>query len=1366
MLRCPDCQTLNPPLAKFCYACGLRLLICPYCKTANPPIARFCIECGQSLAEGERPDAGNPTASAGSPQKSQALEDPQAAALRSQESLPAQPRASVQTQPLAQPEERRVVTVIFADITGSTPLAEHLDPEDLRAILASYFNLMAEQIRRHGGTVEKYIGDAVMAVFGIPVAHEDDPDRAIRAALDMQLALESFNRQRRTHDPEAIPLQMRIGINTGEVATPDPGRLEGGRRDFLVTGDAVHIAARLQQVATPDTILVGERTYLATRGQFAFRPLAPLHLKGKPEPVRAWVVLGPLNEQAPISMPPRGIQGLAAPLIGRSLELTLMHATYARVQAERQPHLITLLGPPGIGKSRLVYEFIAREQEKVLRTTSQAQELAPLVMRGRCPPYGEGITYWPLIEILRSLLQLHYHDSDEEIHDRFSSFVSELLSGVGHREGAQEVAEAILRSIGRQLDSDVVQASAGSERRERQRVAHTRGLDQPGLQAVLLRSWRIFLEALAQRQPLILVIDDLQWADEALLNLLEHLMGRLSNVPILFLCPARLDFLERRQDWGGGQRNFTTIVLEALSEEESRELLKALLQNAELPEPLCRTILARAEGNPFFVEEIVRMLIDQGILLYEEGSWHVARHKEPTLGELASPAAPPDDTWLNLHYILPLPRLPDTIQGVLAARLDLLSPVEKHVLQQAAIIGRTFWLSGLRELTAEPGEAVLLQTLESLIQRDFIAESPRSERSPVEHDRVFSFKHILIRDVVYNTISRARRSQAHAHLAVWLEQQVAGRTDRFVELLAYHYQQAVINWPQGLVMGLQDGRQTLPVAAGMTASGLSGPPSAEKQLALEELRQRAIAYLTAAGDQALSSYCTIRAIQAYSEALELLMASHADNRALATMHEKLGDAFAQRSHVREAWQEYREALRLLKTEPQAERSDLLYLYDSLAELATRLGPWSAPKPDMQEIRAYIDAGLELAEDQGDRAVFLTYLAMWYMLAARRQEHSAEERRRLGALALQNGSEALRMAQEAGDLDALWLTLDALSAIYMKQHKYLEAHRTQHSRQELVEQINREKGRQDRQELHDLYYSLGWVHCFISDYPTAIKWFGESWRIAQTMESPLLLLVSTLGRMHVWYEWDRWADAYEVAQKVLQLVDQYQLEEAWEVDALQHLALISYRRGDQEQGERFLRRLKMLIEQIDDPLSHVELQLNIQLAREEWAAAFETLEHIREESEPFPLPENLALLAELAIRAGQPAERQRELCEYALNFTRQSGARKAEGMALRACGYRYMEEQDWEAALATLREALALFARLDLPWERGQTLYLLGELHRRRAALAAPTSAEAERGHELARRYFEQALGFFASLHAVRDSERARLALGGEGKAPL
>src|SRR5579859_2469148 len=951
---------------------------------------------------------------------------------------------------------------MFADITGSTPLADRMDPEDMRAILSGYFNLMTQQIQRHGGTVEKYIGDAVMAVFGLPVAHEDDPDRAIRAALDMQEALAQFNARRLEREPGAARLQMRIGINTGEVAAP------GGpspRQDFLITGDAVNVAARLQQVASPDTILVGERTYLTTRGVFDFRAIAPLNLKGKQELVTAWAVQGRRETSAPYAQHPRGIEGLESPLVGRALELTLMHATYARVQAEQRPHLITLLGAPGIGKSRLVREFIQREEETAKSASSIQRLVMPRVLQGRCPPYGEGITYWPLIEILRSLLQAREGEGRDVLEKRLIEAVYNTLAAAKSSEDPAQVAGALIRSTGIGL-SNRGGATIVSERPDIQRSAHSKSSEQSGPQVALLRAWRVFLEAFAEQGPLILVIDDLQWADEALLDLLEYLTDRIVHAPILVLCPARPEFLERRRDWGGGRRNFTTIVLEALTGEETGDLITGLLDSPELPDVLYHSIQRRAEGNAFFVEEIVRMLIDQGVLVKQDGSWRVSQQNVAALSELASPAAPPDDTLIDQHYVLPIPRLPDTVQGVLAARIDLLSPVEKEALQNAAIIGRTFWLQGLLELTANLDSETVLRTIEALIQRDFIVEAERSVRSPIPHDRAFSFKHILIRDVVYNNIPRARRSQKHAQLALWIEEHTGEQTDQFAELLAYHYKQALAMWPASLVAqagddGEHDDVTIYPVP-----------------LSRLELIRRTIKYMTKAGDQAFHSYYTIRAIRAYAEALDLLIENDAEPLTLAMMHQKLGDAYAQRASADEAWHEYTHAPDLIQTGPGMSKEDLLSyytvhehagtqlalqravtreetgddpervsnllcLYARMAELATRWIGWFKHYPTIEEIQPYIEAGLKLLEGQppsGEHAAFLTYQAMWYTLQLKSAR--PEQRVEIADHALESIREALRIAEEVEDTEALWIALDALGFIYV--HKINIMMRTKRS----------------------------------------------------------------------------------------------------------------------------------------------------------------------------------------------------------------------------------------------------------------------------------------------------------------------------------
>ena len=1327
-MRCPNCQTMNPPNAKFCLECGNRLVVCPNCGTINLPMAKFCIECGTALTPAPAPASDNQPAPA-QPARS--------------EGIPSSSEHAGGRSRLTLPEERRIVTIMFADITGSTPLADKLDPEDLRAILVGYFNLMAEQIRRHGGTVEKYIGDAVMAVFGAPIAHEDDPDRAVRAALDMQAALARFNQRRLAQDPQAARLQMRIGINTGEVAAPGA---QFSRQDFLITGDAVNVAARLQQVAMPDTILVGERTYLAARNVFDFRPLAPLSLKGKPEPIHAWVVQGfrhghDQSRPYAIIQHPRGIEGLEAPLVGRNLELTLMHATYARVQAERHSHLITLLGTPGIGKSRLVREFIAREQEAAKCTTCDDGLSAPKVLQGRCPPYGEGITYWPLVEILRALLKAEEGESREALERRLNEFVQDTLAKAKSNEDATEIARALIRSIGSEPGGSSSELSY-PERREIQRSTHSKSTDQGRPQGLFLRAWRVFLETLAEQEPLILVIDDLQWADEALLDLLEYLTDRITEAPILFLCPARPDFFERRRDWGGGRLNFTTIVLDALTNEESVELITGLLETHEFPDVLYHTIQNRTEGNPFFIEEIVRMLIDQGMLVNQNGCWRISEQNEAILSELASPATPPEDTLIDQYYVLPLPRVPDTIQGVLAARIDLLSQVEKEVLQYASIIGRTFWLAGILELATDLDTGTVLKTLDVLIQRDFITESEKQARVPVRQDRVFSFKHVLIRDVAYNNIPRIRRSQKHAQLALWLEETVADNTEVFAELLAYHYQQALATWSASL---LANTASTSEISS--DASSSSRLPAS---LTRQELSRRSITYLTMAGDQAYRSYYTIRAIQAYTEALDLLHDSYAAPLTIAKMHEKLGDAYTQRANADEAWHEYSHALQLMKEDPQIDREELLSMYIRLAELSTRwLGMFKTP-PDMQEMRSYIDAGLKLLEGQplsGDLASFLTYQANWYI--RQMKTASREQRAELAEQALRSGQEALRIAEEVNDTNALWITLDALGFIYHAQHKYDEEHRVVHRRQELASMVS------NREELHDLYIALGWAHEHIGDYPTAAMWFGHSWRIAQTMESPSLLLVSLLGRMYVWYEWNRWGEVREVAYHILQLVEEYQQDEQWLLDALETLADIAYRKGETEESDSLLRQYRRLAEQrgFDSELSR-----SIYLAREDWVRACTDFKEALERTEPFPSPAVVAILAELYVTTGENIEAQLDMCQRAITLAERCGARKFLAVALRARGRMFLEQQNWEAAERDLQQALKQCEMLDIPWEQGQTLYCLGLLYRRRAGVVNPDNPvehDVDLGH--ARFHFEQALGFFESLNAVHDAERARLA---------
>jgi predicted ATPase/class 3 adenylate cyclase len=1368
-MRCPNCQTVNPLNAKYCLECGNRLVVCPTCGTINLPIAKFCIECGTPLANSLTILPSHTPTMATSVTPTRTLvdqSDPDDA--NDHATVPDLPAAPATPSALLPPEERRVVTVMFADIIGSTPLADRLDPEDMRAILTSYFNLMTEQIRKHGGTVEKYIGDAVMAIFGEPMAHEDDPDRAIRAALDMQSVLKTFNEQRLAEDATAARLQMRIGINTGEVATP--GTTQHQRQDFLITGDAVNVAARLQQVAAPDTILVGERTYLATRGMFDVLPMAPLRVKGKPEPITSYVVLG-LREQTPIiTQPPRSFDGKQTPLVGRQLELTLMHANYARVQAERHPHLITLLGVPGIGKTRLVREFIAREQETLKSSSAMSTLTVPLILMGRCPPYGEGITYWPLVEIIRSLLYIQEEDSIDTLQQRFTQFVADTLTKAKRSESTGEVVSPILRSIGGDRSNSIQSQESPlynvQPRRDipsgAQRSPYSPAVKRSGTQVELLRAWRVLLEALAQQQPLILVVDDLQWADEALLDLLEYLTDRITTAPILFLCPARPDFFERRRDWGGGRRNFTTIELESLSPEEANELIDLLLNTDDLPEVLRHTILARTEGNPFYVEEIIRMLIDQGILVCVDDKehnsicWRLRQHEGALLSELTTHADHPDDTLFNMHYILPLPRVPDTIQGVLAARVDLLNSIEKLVLQRAAIIGRTFWLSSLQELMQGTSRASMLAALQSLIQRDFIIETRKQVHTPIPQDRIFSFKHILIRDVVYNNIPRTRRCQEHARLALWLEKILGKERERFVELLSYHYQQALLNWSIGL---------------GNIIEIQNGPENAAEsfQLTRPELRQRAIAHLLMAGDQALHSYYTIRALQAYHDAAELLTDEATDQATRIKMHERLGAAYAQRGNLDAAWQEYRKALQAALTSgTAADTATLYHLYAHMAALGTRWSGSFDTLPDAQEVWGYIDAGLRLIPEQpisSERVALLTYQAFWY--AHQLETATQAQKIALAEQALTSGHTALRLAEELNQPIPLSLALDALSFIYTEYHKYNEAHDMQHRRQKQEQFLT------SREELYDLYMSLGYSHEQVGDYATALIYFGRAWNNAQTMENPQLLLNSLVGRMRTWRQWNRWDEAQEVAQEILHLIERYQQDEKRQFWALETLATIAYRRGDQERGDQYARQCKRLVDQQIARVGGKQQQQlatrmhAIHLASEDWERATADYKEKLQASEPMPSPEVLSALAELLVTTGEDSERQNAICERAVQVAQESGARKSLAIALRARGRMYQEQQQWNLAENDLRQALLMCEALDLPWERGNTLYQLGLFYRRRATLLygqEPQRRIADLSR--ARYHFEQALGFFEATKAKQGAERTRLALMQDTQPPI
>jgi len=596
------------------------MIVCPGCGQENPSGFRICGMCGISLAV--------------EPQR----------------------------------EQRKTVTVVFCDVTGSTALGERLDPESLRRVMARYFEEMSGAIERHGGTVEKFIGDAVMAVFGIPVTREDDALRAVRAAAEMRERLAALNEE--LSRDYGTTIASRIGVNTGEVVT--------GTQERLATGDAVNVAARLEQAAEPDEILLGEATFALVRGAATAETVGPLALKGKQEGVRAHRLLSVAGETP--------LRRLDSPLVGRAREQGLLAGAWDRVVSERTCHLFTLLGTAGVGKSRLVAEFLDGLDETVLR--------------GRCLSYGEGITYWPVVEVVKQLLGLDGSDR---------------LSQLMHDAEAETAIAALLGESSQPMSSEQI-------------------------------TWatRKLLEAAALESPLVVVFDDIHWGEPTFLDLVDTMADLSRGAPILLLCMARPELLDLRPGWAGGKLGATTVLLEPLSAAETELLLDNLLSSAPLEDDVRERIRATAEGNPLFIEETAAMLREHG----------------------------PGDG-----------RIPPTIHALLAARLDLLDPAERRVLERGAVEGQTFHRGAVQALV--PEEPDVSGRLVRLVRKDLV----RPDRTVLPGEDAYRFRHLLIRDAAYDALAKSTRATLHERFAEWLDAREQTLVEQD-EVVGYHLEQA------------------------------------------------------------------------------------------------------------------------------------------------------------------------------------------------------------------------------------------------------------------------------------------------------------------------------------------------------------------------------------------------------------------------------------------------------------------------------------------------------------------------------------------------------------------------------------------------
>jgi class 3 adenylate cyclase/tetratricopeptide (TPR) repeat protein len=742
-------------------------------------------------------------------------------------------------------EERRTVTVLFADVSGYTSVAERLDHETVKALIERCLTRLGAEVERFGGHIDKYIGDNVMALFGAPVAHEDDPERALYAAFGMQAAMAELNAG---IQPEfGFELALRIGVNTGEVLAGHVGEA------YTVVGDTVNVAARLQAAATIGGIFVGERTQRATEAIVRYRRLEPLSLKGKAEPVPAW---GAIELRAAESDERTRADGRrpAGRLVGRESELAQLETLFERVARDGATHLVTVVGQAGVGKTRLLQELAARLEQG---------EPPARLLRGRCLAFGSNVVYWPLTEMLRAECGILDGDSAPQARAKLIERLGPLLAG---QEGTD--VERRFAPLARLLGADV----PGDEGLVEEDDAHS-------ARESFFGAVRAVLEGLAQEGPLLLAWEDIHWADDGTLDLIEYLSQWL-RAPILQVGLARDELLERRPSWSTLRRVATTTFLEPLAQSDARELIESLLSSAGAASELPEALAERSGGNPLFAEAMVQRIAEEG-------------------GTAAA-------------------ELPDTVQGLLAARLDSLERFERQLVAHAAVLGRTFWESALEPVAAAAG-ADLGATLAALRDKDLIVPG---ESAQLAGERELAFKHVLIRDVAYEMLPKAVRARKHAEVGAFIEHRAGERSEGIVALLAEHYGRAA----------------TLAAEVRLEAEELA------------ELRGKALHFSEAAGDAAAALFANREALAHY-EAAEAFTDPHAE--VVLRIAEKRGDIELRLGHVEPAIGAWERCLAHYR-----EAEDL----EHVAELHRKIGAALAHKGERKQAIEHHQQGINLIKD--------------------------------------------------------------------------------------------------------------------------------------------------------------------------------------------------------------------------------------------------------------------------------------------------------------------------------------------------------------------------------------------------------------------
>jgi len=856
--------------------------------------------------------------------------------------------------------------MLFADLVDSTVLGSRNDPEVVRGIMARYFARLSEIAELHGGTVEKFIGDAVMVVFGVPQVHEDDAERAVRAALVMRDAVADLEEEL------GVGLAVRIAVNTGEVVAG-----AGDERQLLVTGEVVNVAARLQQGADAGDVVVGALTQRLTREAIEYEPLEPMVAKGISEPIPAFRAL---HARTTLPEQHRGTPMLRASLVGRERELDILMDAFARAAADRTGYLVTVLGNAGVGKSRLVGEVLAR-----LGARDGIR-----VLRGRCPPYGSGITHWPLMDVVRQDAQIEASDDAGSAREKVGRRVAELLPA----DARQAVVARISLLLGLE-DAGGALPGVAPER----------------IGVELSWGFRQYIEAVAAQDPVVVLIDDLQWAEPAAVEIIGELVDPPPEVPLLLVCMARPDLMERHPGWAAARPNASIIALEPLDERGTRTLLSRLLGMEDLPPLIASQVADRSAGNPLFCEEFLRMLIEDGMLELVEGEWR------------AGPSAAQLD-------------LPETVHAIVAARIDNLGNDEKRVLQTASVMGERFGADELLELSAVTGAAP-----ESLIRKGFL-ERDREDPSR----RALRIKHMVIRDVAYDSLPKLERASLHDRIGHKLEEAMPERLDEFSEVLAYHAVRA-FRLSQELRLGS----------------------------VLPEREAWALRWSGAAGDRALALYATRQAAAHYVTAIELASREGANSETLRDLYGRCGRALELHGEYEGAIRAY-EALEALGVERGDDRlrADAIIHQGTLYTTPTRIC-------DPVRADALLEQALEIGRSLGDQ-----------MLLAQVQRDQIHIELYRGGVeeAIRKGEASLEAAQRVGSEEQRAYTLNGLSCAYR------EAGRLDAGRAVLAQAKDVFQARDNKPMVANVLSQLAGLEFVDGKYDSALRACAEARRLTE------------------------------------------------------------------------------------------------------------------------------------------------------------------------------------------------------------------------------------------------------------------------------